>query len=69
MSSGFKIPVYLLVMDGIGSILAVLGILGALELNIGLPAIFAIWPFLLVLGFGLMIPMIFWILKLVRGKR
>jgi len=67
--SDFRIPVFLLVLDGVGSILAILGILGAVGLDIGLPALATIWPFLVVLGFGLMVPMIWWVIKLARSKR
>jgi hypothetical protein len=66
--SGFKIPVFILVLDGVGSIFAVLGLLGALEVDIGLPALATIWPVLLVIGFALMVPMIFWAIKMARSK-
>lgn len=66
--SGFKIPVFLLVLDVVGSILAILGILGALEFDLGLPALTTIWPILMVLGFGLMVPMIVWAVKLARSR-
>ena len=64
-----KIPVLLLVLDGVGSIFLVLGILGAVNVDIGLPALQTIWPFLVVLGGGLMVPMILWAVKLARSKR
>ncbi len=67
--SDFKVPVFLLVLDGVGSILAILGILGALDVDLGLPVLITIWPFLMVLGFVLMIPMIAWAVKLARSKR
>lgn len=66
--SGFKIPVFLLVLDVVGSILAILGILGALEFDLGMPALTTIWPILMVLGFGLMVPMIVWAVKLARSR-
>ena len=47
MAKGFKIPVYLLALDGLGSILVALGIIGAVEMDIGLPALATIWPVLL----------------------
>lgn len=68
MMGGFKVPVFLLVLDVVGSILAVLGILGALEFDLGMPALTTIWPFLIVLGFALMIPMIAWAVKLARSR-
>jgi len=67
--SDFRIPVLLLVLDVVGSIMAILGILGAVGLDIGLPVLATIWPFLVVLGFGLMAPMIWWVIKLARSKR
>jgi len=66
--SGFRIPVFLLVLDVVGSILAILGILGALEFDLGMPALTTIWPILMVLGFGLMVPMIIWAVKLARSR-
>ena len=56
-------------LDGVGSIFLVLGILGAVNVDIGLPALQTIWPFLVVLGGGLMVPMILWAVKLARSKR
>jgi hypothetical protein len=53
----------------VGSILAVLGILGAVDVDIGLPVLSRIWPVLLVVGVAMMIPMIWWVVKLVRSKR
>ena len=69
MAKGFKIPVYLLALDGLGSILVALGIIGAVEMDIGLPALATIWPVLLAIGIGLMVPMILWAIKLARSKR
>jgi hypothetical protein len=66
--SSFKIPVFILALDGVGSIFAVLGLLGALEVDIGLPALATIWPVMLVIGFALMIPMIYWAIRMARGK-
>ena len=57
------LPVFLIALDGLGSILLVLGVLGLLEVDIGLPVLATIWPFLLILGAGLMIPMIFWVIR------
>jgi len=68
MMGGFRVPVYILVLDGVGSILAILGILGALEFDLGVPALTTIWPVLIVLGFALMIPMILWAVKLARNR-
>ncbi len=66
--AGFRVPVFLLALDGVGSILAVLGILGALEIDLGMPALTRIWPLLIMLGFTLMIPMIAWAVKLARSR-
>ena len=57
------LPVFLIALDGLGSILLVLGILGLLEVDIGLPALTTIWPLALILGAGLMVPMIFWVIR------
>ena len=67
--NGFKIPVYFLALDGVGSVLAILGLLGWLKVDIGLPVLHTIWPLLLLLGIGLMVPMIAWVIKLARNKR
>jgi hypothetical protein len=66
--SVFKIPVFILALDGVGCIFAVLGLLGALEVDIGLPALATIWPVMLVIGFALMVPMILWAIRMARGK-
>lgn len=66
--SSSRVPVFLVLLDVLGSILAILGILGALDFDLGMPALASIWPVLLVLGFSLMIPMIVWAVKLARSK-
>jgi hypothetical protein len=66
--SAFKIPVFILALDGLGCIFAVLGLLGALEVDIGLPALATIWPLLLVIAFALMAPMIYWAIRMARSK-
>lgn len=57
------LPAYLIALDGLGSILLVLAVLGLLELDIGLPVLTTLWPLLLILGVGLMVPMIIWVLR------
>jgi hypothetical protein len=66
--SQFRVPVFLLVLDGVGSVLAILGLLGWLEVEIGLPVLTRIWPFLLALGLALMVPMIAWVIRLARSR-
>lgn len=66
--SQFRIPVYLLALDGVGSVLVVLGLLGWQEIDIGLPVLARIWPLLVMLGLGLMVPMVFWAIKLARSR-
>ena len=64
----FNVPVFLLALDGVGSVLAILGLLGWLEVDIGLPVLTRIWPLLLALGFALMAPMIAWVIRLARSR-
>jgi hypothetical protein len=64
----FNVPVFLLVLDGVGSVLAVLGLLGWLQVDIGLPVLTRIWPLLLALGLALMVPMIAWVIRLARSR-
>ena len=66
--SDFKVPIFLLALDGFGTVLAVLGLLGWLEVDIGLPVLARIWPLLLALGFALMVPMIAWVIRLARSR-
>ena len=66
--SQFKVPVFLLALDGVGSVLAILGLLGWLEVDIGLPVLTRIWPLLLALGLALMVPMIAWVIRLARSR-
>lgn len=66
--SDFKVPVYLLLLDGVGCLLVALGILGWLEVDIGLPVLPRIWSLLLVLGVALMAPMIAWAIRLARSR-
>ena len=63
MNNKFGLPAFLIALDGLGSILLVLALLGLLELDIGLPVLTTIWPLLLILGLGLMVPMIIWIIR------
>ena len=41
----------------------ILGILGFTGIDLGLPVLSTIWPFLIVLGLGLMAPMIVWLIR------
>jgi len=50
-------------LDGLGSIILVLGVLGLLEVDIGLPALTTIWPLLLIMGAVLLVPMIIWVIR------
>ncbi len=64
----FSIPIFLLLLDGLGCVLVVLGLLGWLQVDIGLPVLVRIWPFLILLGLMLMAPMIVWVIKLARSR-
>ncbi len=64
----FRIPIHLLLLDGAGCLLVVLGLLGWLQMDIGLPVLVRIWPFLILLGLMLMAPMIVWVIKLARSR-
>ena len=57
------LPVFLIALDGLGSIMLVLGVLGMLEVDIGLPALATIWPLLVIIGVVLMVPMIIWVIR------
>ncbi len=63
MNKKAGLPVFLIVSDGLGSIILVLGLLGLLEVDIGLPALDTIWPLLLIIGAALMVPMIIWLTR------
>ena len=63
MNKKAGLPVFLIALDGLGSIVLVLGVLGLLEVDIGLPVLTTIWPLLLILGAALMVPMIFWVIR------
>lgn len=53
-----RLPGFLIALDVLGTLILVLGLLGALDIDIGLPVLGRIWPFLVVLGIGLMVPLI-----------
>jgi hypothetical protein len=63
MSKKTGIPIFYLALDGFGTLLLVLGILGFTGIDLGLPVLSTIWPFLIVLGLGLMVPMVVWLLR------
>ena len=56
-------PIFLIALDGFGAILVVLAILGLTGVDIGLPVLSTIWPFLIIVGLGLMVPLIVWIVR------
>jgi hypothetical protein len=63
MSKKTGIPIFYLALDGFGTLLLVLGILGFTGIDLGLPVLSTIWPFLIVLGLGLMVPMVVWLVR------
>ena len=63
------LPVFYVALDSFGTILLVLGILGFTGVDIGLPVLSTIWPFLVLLGLGLMAPLIVWLLRKAATER
>ncbi len=63
MSKPFRLPWFLVALDGLGALILVLGILGATGVDIGLPVLIQLWPFLVALGALLMVPMAVWVLR------
>jgi len=63
MNKKTGLPVFLIALDGLGSIILVLGVLGLLKVDIGLPVLATIWPLLLIIGAALMAPMIVWVIR------
>jgi len=69
MNSQNGLPIFLLILDGFGSLLLVGAILGATGVDIGLPVLTTIWPLLLVLGLALMVPMLIWVVRKALANR
>lgn len=68
----FKLPIKLLILDGIGSLLIVLGVLALVaDLHL-LPAAWRVARYeivLIILGATLMLPMLLWIIEQVKRRR
>ena len=64
-----KVPYVLLALDILGTILMVLGVLGLTGVDIGLPVLATIGPFLLVLGILLMLPFLAWVIRTASASR
>jgi hypothetical protein len=47
----------------------VLGVLGWLDVDIGLPVLAAIWPLLVIIGAAAMVPMIIWAVRRVQAEK
>ena len=62
----FRLPWRLVALDGVGTLLLVLGILGGVGVDTGLPFIAEAWPFLAALGTALMAPLILWVIRQAR---
>lgn len=43
MNKGIDLPFFLIALDGLGSIILILGVLGLLKVDIGLPVLFTVW--------------------------
>ena len=69
MTEKTGLPVFLIALDGLGSIILVLGILGMLEVDIGLPVLTSVWPLLVIIGAALMAPMIIWVMRRALAKK
>ena len=63
MNKKTGLPIFYIALDGFGTILFVLGILGFTGVDVGLPVLSTIWPFLVILGLGLMVPMVVWLVR------
>ena len=68
MNEKRRLPVFYIALDALGTLILVLGVLGATGVDIGLPVLARIWPFLVALGVLLMVPFIAWAIRL-AGKR
>lgn len=68
----FKLPIKLLILDGIGSLLIVLGVLALVaDLHL-LPAAWRVARYeivLIIVGATLMLPMLLWIIEQVKRRR
>jgi hypothetical protein len=69
MSEPFRLPWWLVALDGLGTAILVLGLLGMLEVDIGLPVLPRIWTLLVPLGLLLMAPMIVWVVRTAASRR
>ena len=62
-SRRFPVPPWLLALDAAGALLITLGLLAAFGVDLGLPALAAIWPLLVMLGLALMAPLMVWVVR------
>ena len=62
------LPWVLIALDGLGSALIVLGMLGMFEVDLGLPALPVIAPWLLVFGVLLALPFVAWLIGHARKR-
>lgn len=58
-----KVPVFYLVLDAVGMLLVVLGVLALNGVDIGLPGLAAAAPWMIPLGVALMVPFLVWVLR------
>jgi flagellar motor component MotA len=58
-----KLPIFLLALDGLGTVLLVLGLLGMIGMDIGLRVLTTIWPVMIIIGAGLMAPFVVWAVR------
>lgn len=69
MSKPFRLPWWLVALDGLGTAILVLGLLGMLGVDIGLPVLASIWTFLLPLGLLLMAPLAVWAVRTAASRK
>ncbi len=70
--SSLKLPIKLLILDGIGSLLIVLGVLALVADVHLLPTAWRVARYdivLIILGAALMLPMLLWIIEQVKRRR
>ena len=62
-----SIPWFFVLLDGIGTIFLVTGILGFLGVDFGYPVLQQVAPGFVLIGIGFMVPLLIWILQKIRS--
>jgi hypothetical protein len=63
-----SLPWFFILLDGIGTLFLVIGILGFLGDDFGYPVLQQVAPGFVLIGVLLMVPMIFWVIKKARSR-